>query len=301
MSKNKTQFGLGKGLSSLIPSQVSITSEGISFKESLSNIFAEIDIEKISFNPFQPRKEWDDASLAELSQSIKENGLIQPITVRATDFGFQLITGERRTRAALKAGLKKIPAYIIRFEDDYKLLELAIIENVQREDLNPIDLANGYKKLVEECNLTQEEVAKRVGKDRSTITNLLRLLKLPIPIQDSLKKDEISLGHAKALLSLPDPTAIKQVWEKIKAERLSVRQTEQIVSNWKLKRTIDPKKKTKTIHKDENLIAIQNELMHSLGTKVIIEQHNNKGRLIIEFYNQQEFERLVEIITGNKV
>lgn len=301
MSKNKTQFGLGKGLSSLIPSQVSITSEGISFKETLSSIFAEIDIEKISFNPFQPRKEWDDASLAELSQSIKENGLIQPITVRATDFGFQLITGERRTRAALKAGLKKIPAYIIRFDDDYKLLELAIIENVQREDLNPIDLANGYKKLVEECSLTQEEVAKRVGKDRSTITNLLRLLKLPIPIQDSLKKDEISLGHAKALLALPDPASIKQVWEKIKTEKLSVRQTEQIVSNWKLKRTIDSKKKIKTIHKDENLIAIQNELMRSLGTKVIIEQHNNKGRLIIEFYNQQEFERLVEIITGNKV
>lgn len=301
MSKNRTQFGLGKGLSSLIPSQVNITSEGISFKETLSNIFAEIDIEKISFNPFQPRKEWNDASLEELSQSIKENGLIQPITVRATDFGFQLITGERRTRAALKAGLKKIPAYIIRFDDDYKLLELAIIENVQREDLNPIDLANGYKKLVEECNLTQEEISKRVGKDRSTITNLLRLLKLPIAIQDSLKKDEISLGHAKALLSLPDSTAIKQVWEKIKTEKLSVRQTEQIVSNWKLKRTIDSKKKFKTIQNDENLIAIRDELMRLLGTKVIIEQHNNKGRLIIEFYSQQEFERLVETITGNKI
>ncbi len=301
MAKDKTQFGLGKGLSSLIPSQIDITSEGIHFKENISNIFAEIDIEKIAFNPYQPRKEWDKDALEELSRSIKENGLIQPITVRATDFGFQLIAGERRTRAALKAGLRTIPAYIIRFDDDYKLLELAIIENVQREDLNPIDLANGYKKLVEECHLTQEEIAKRVGKDRSTITNILRLLKLPISIQDSLKKEEINLGHAKALLSLPDSTAMKQVWEKIKTEGLTVRQTEQTISNWKLKKTMNSKQKSKPIRKDESLIAIQNELMRSLGTKVTIEHNNNKGRLIIEFYNQQEFERLVEILSRAKI
>lgn len=296
MSEKKKTFGLGKGLGSLIPQGILDDEAKQRMQTYLSEIFKEVEISQIQFNPYQPRKQFEDKNIEELAESIKINGVIQPITLRKIGDNYQLISGERRIRAAIKAGLTKIPAFIIKVDEDYKLLEIALIENIQREDLNPIDLANGLKKLSEEFNLTQEEIAKRVGKDRSTITNLIRLLKLPISVQDSLRNGEISIGHAKVLLSLNDDNLIKQVWKKILSENLSVRQTETVVSklNQKIK-AIQEKNKTK-VSKNSNLVFYEKEISQTLGTKVKIQDRNNKGKIIIEYYNLDDFERIIETL-----
>lgn len=293
MAEKKKQFGLGKGLSSLIPGGILANDERTRIPEYLSEIFKEVDISQIRFNPYQPRKEFEEKKIEELAESIKINGVIQPITLRKIDNGYQLISGERRIRAAIKAGLTKIPAFIINVDEDYKMLEIALIENIQREDLNPIDLANGLKKLSEEFNLTQEEIAKRVGKDRSTITNLIRLLKLPIPVQDSLRKGEISIGHAKVLLSISNDDAIKQMWRKILNENLSVRETEKIIANFNQKSKITAKQGS--IQKqDSNITFLEKEISKVVGTKVRIQNKNNKGKIIIDYYSLEELERIVE-------
>lgn len=302
MGKSKKEFGLGRGLSSLIPTNIDENDDGRRTTEKTTLLskdlpFDEIDISKISFNPLQPRKEFDENQLEELTNSIKENGVIQPITVRKTDFGFQLISGERRTRAALKAGLKTIPAFIINVEGDNRVLELALIENIQREDINPIDLANAFKKLIEEFNYTQEELARKIGKDRSTITNILRLLKLPLQVQDSLKKDEITLGHAKVLLAISSPEELIRIWQKVVKEKLSVRQTESIINSFKNKKLLNTYKKTT---KDENVLAIEKELVQTLGTNVTIVHKDTKGKIIIEFYNNEDFQRIIELILTHR-
>ncbi|MEJ5286353.1 MAG: ParB/RepB/Spo0J family partition protein [Candidatus Kapaibacteriota bacterium] len=298
MSEKKKNFGLGKGLSSLIPSDILDDDVKQRMQNYLNEIFQEVEISQIQFNPYQPRKQFEDKNIEELAESIKINGVIQPITLRKIGNNYQLISGERRIRAAIKAGLTKIPAFIIKVDEDYKMLEIALIENIQREDLNPIDLANGLKKLSEEFNLTQEEIAKRVGKDRSTITNLIRLLKLPIAVQDSLRNGEISIGHAKVLLSLSDDNLIKQVWKKILSENLSVRQTEKIVGklNEKFKQFQAKKQREQT--KDSNIAFYENEISRILGTKVKIQDKNNKGKIIIEYYNLDDLERIIENLTG---
>lgn len=301
MGKSKKEFGLGRGLGSLLPTNFDISGENQILSEDFSVNstdfpFEEIEISKISFNPLQPRKEFDTNQLEELAQSIKENGVIQPITVRKIDSGYQIISGERRTRAALKAGLTKIPAYVIKIEEDHRLLKLALIENIQREDLNPIDLANAYKKLIEDYNYTQEELAKEVGKERPTLSNTLRLLKLPINIQYSIKKEEISLGHAKVLLSIENYDTLQKVWKKVIKENLSVRQTEHLVNLLKFKKTTITHKTTK---KDENLIAIEKELIQILGTNVSIQHKDKKGKIIIEFYNNEDFQRIIDIILSH--
>lgn len=299
MGKPKKEFGLGRGLSSLISTKYNISEETeYSLNNSsvlIDNFFQEIEISKIRFNPLQPRKEFDEKQLEELASSIKENGIIQPITVRKTDLGYQIISGERRTRAAIKVGLKTVPAYIIKVEEDFKLLELALIENLQREDLNPIDLANAYKKLIEEFNYTQEELAQKIGKDRSTVTNILRLLKLPFNIQDSLKKEEISLGHAKLLLSIENQDLQEKIWKKILTQKLSVRQTENIVNQLKHKNQIASDYK-KSVQKDENIEDITKKLVQILGTKVSIVHRNHKGKIIIQFFNDEDFQRIIETI-----
>jgi len=257
----------------------------------LAQIFQEVEISKIQFNPYQPRRNFDDKNIEELAESIKINGVIQPITLRKTETGFQLVSGERRIRAALKAGLTKIPAFIISVDEDYKMLEMALIENIQREDLNPIDLANGFKKLAEEFHFTQEEIAHRVGKDRSTITNIIRLLKLPIVVQDSLRKGEISIGHAKVLLSLDNDELIKQAWKKIIENNLSVRQTEKLITSLLTNKPKETKPKKITV--DSNLRYFEQEISKTIGTKVKIEDRNKKGKIIIEYYGKEDFERIV--------
>lgn len=297
MNEKKKNFGLGKGIASLIPSGILEEESKQKIQLYLNEIFQEVEISQIQFNPFQPRKNFDDKNIEELAESIKINGVIQPITLRKIGTNYQLISGERRIRAAIKAGLTKIPAFIIKVDEDYKMLEIALIENIQREDLNPIDLANGLKKLSEEFNLTQEEIAKRVGKDRSTITNLIRLLKLPISVQDSLRNGEITIGHAKVLLSINDDNLIKQVWKKILAENLSVRQTELIVA--KLNKKLKEKNK-QPFKKESNFSFFEKEISKALGTKVKIQDKNNKGKIIIEYYNLYDLERIVESLLSSK-
>lgn len=300
MVEKKKNFGLGKGLGSLIPENVLSEEERTKLQSHLNEIFREVEISQIQFNPYQPRQNFEDKNLEELAESIKINGVIQPITLRKVENGYQLISGERRIRAALKAGLTKVPAFIINVDEDYRLLEIALIENIQREDLNPIDLANGLKKLSEEFHLTQEEIAKRVGKDRSTITNLIRLLKLPISVQDSLRKGEISIGHAKVLLSLNDDETIKQVWKKIISEKLSVRETEKIVAKLLEKATSKKETLSKNPKQTSNISYFEKEISRILGTKVKIKDNNNKGKIIIEYYNLDDFQRIIESLTQGK-
>lgn len=291
MKEKKQQFGLGKGLSSLIQTNLETLEQTDEKAKLLAQIFQEVEISKIQFNPYQPRRNFDDRNIEELAESIKINGVIQPITLRKTETGFQLVSGERRIRAALKAGLTKIPAFIISVDEDYKMLEMALIENIQREDLNPIDLANGFKKLAEEFHFTQEEIAHRVGKDRSTITNIIRLLKLPIVVQDSLRKGEISIGHAKVLLSLDNDELIKQAWKKIIENNLSVRQTEKLITSLLSNKPKETKPKKITV--DSNLRYFEQEISKTIGTKVKIEDRNKKGKIIIEYYGKEDFERIV--------
>lgn len=300
MTEKKKNFGLGKGLGSLIPEGVLSEEEKTKLQTHLNEIFQEVEISKIQFNPYQPRKSFEDKNLDELAESIKANGVIQPITLRKVGNEYQLISGERRIRAALKAGLTKVPAFIINVDEDFRLLEIAIIENIQREDLNPIELANGLKKLSEEFHLTQEEIAKRVGKDRSTITNLIRLLKLPISVQDSLRKGEITTGHAKVLLSLNDDEIIKQVWKKIIEEKLSVRETEKVVGKILEKQNQKKEPITKSVKQESNISHFEKEISRILGTKVKIKDNNNKGKIIIEYYNLDDFQRIIENLTQGK-
>ena len=235
--KKPKKSALGKGLGALLPN-IEFYDKGFKFTDDEDIIesknehnLTEIPISKIVFNPYQPRRNFDEKALEELKNSIIENGVISPITVRRSVNGYELIAGERRLRASVMAGLEKIPAYIREIDDSANLLQLALIENLQREDLNPIEIANGYQRLIEEHNLTQEQVAIKMGKDRSTITNFLRLLKLPQKIQDSLSKGEITTGHARALLPLSNSESMIFAWKEIIKNGLSVRATENLVKD----------------------------------------------------------------------
>lgn len=307
MSKSKKNTGLGKGLEALIPTSVEITEKGLKFKsgDDGENHIDFIDIDKIEHNPYQPRVDFDEDSLQELKNSIIEHGVIQPITVRKSVYGYEIISGERRFRAATLAGLKKIPAYILHDVTEIKMLELALTENVQRDNLNPIELANGYNRLIEECKLTQEEVAQKVSKDRSTITNFLRLLKLPIAIQDSLRNREISMGHARALLGLNDTAQMIACWKEIINKDLSVRAVENLVKEiLKNENKSQEKKTAKEIKIDKDVKAFlestENRLRHLFGTKVKIQPKNNtSGTITLEYFNRDDFERILDII--NKI
>ena len=225
----KSNIRLGRGLDALIRKE-STTSDRITADASVGfsvDSIAKIPVSRIKANRFQPRKEFHQESLEELKNSIRENGLVQPITVRRIENGlYELVSGERRLRAVTELGSKEIPAYVIQVDSDSKMLELALTENLQREDLNPIEIATGYQRLIEECSLTQEQVASRVGKDRATVTNFLRLLKLPPQIQKSLILGEISAGHARSLLALEGRREQFYLFNKTIRNSLSVRQVE---------------------------------------------------------------------------
>ncbi len=222
--------GLGKGLDAIFTTDINNIQENLQV-EIDTNTITKIDVNLIDPNPFQPRVEFDREALDELKKSILHNGLIQPITVRPYQNRYQLISGERRLRSFKELGYKEIPAYIINVASDEMMLALALIENLQREKLNIIEVAHAYQRLIDECNLTQEQVAEKVGKERSTITNTIRLLKLPKAIQDALANEEITPGHARALLSLENTAQQLELFEKIKTEQLSVRKVEQLVQS----------------------------------------------------------------------
>jgi ParB family chromosome partitioning protein len=246
-------------------------------------------IESISPNPHQSRQSFGESELAELAQSIKEKGVIQPILVTKTKDGFQLVAGERRWRAAQKAGLDKIPAWI-REVSPAEALEIGLIENIQRQDLNPIEEALAYQELIQRFKFTQEELSNRVGKNRSTIANFLRLLKLPDIIQRDLIDGRLSPGHARVLVSIESPATQKEIRDLVIRRSLSVRQTETLA-----KRT--PSSRKPKVIKDEidtYLESLAKDLQNSLGTKVRIKRKGEKGKIIIEFYSDEELGRLVE-------
>jgi len=254
-----------------------------------------VELDRVTRNPYQPRADFDPVALDELKRSIQEKGVIQPITVRRMGEEFQLISGERRVRAAREAGLIRIPAYIIRVDTNEEMLELALIENLQREHLNPIEIAISYKRLIDECSLTQEQVSQRIGKERSTITNTLRLLKLPDSIQRSVRHGEMSSGHARALLALEDISLQLGIAQQITKQDLSVRQVERMVrvqTRTKRGKSLTPG----LTGSDDSLAGVEDRFRQVLGTKVHVKPiHAGKGEIVVEYYSLDDLERLLEI------
>ena len=277
---------LGRGLRALIPDIPEEESE--ERKSSIQNI----DVRKIKPNPFQPREFFNEAALDELKNSIAEKGIIQPITVRRVEDGYELIAGERRLRAVLALTLDSIPAYVLKVDSDTEMLELSLIENIQREDLNPIDIARAYNKLLVDCNLTQESVAKRVGKERSTVANFLRLLKLPGPIQESLKTGELNMGHARALITIDDQALQTNIWKKVIDDKISVRDVERLVKQNKK----NDGKANVEIEKPYYLLEAEEKLRSFYGTQVRIKTGKRGGVIEIQFYSNDELERLLELM-----
>lgn len=285
---------LGKGLSALFGEKgVDLPSAGN--ETAASN---EIDITAITINPFQPRVKFDDNKIKELSSSIKEKGVLQPITVRPgkTPGSFELISGERRLRASKLAGLKKIPAYVYDkppVNEKSEMLVLALIENIQREDLNPMELSNSFSRLVDEIGLTQDEVAKKVSKDRSTVANYLRLQKLPPQIKESLQKHEISEAHARTILRLEDERDQLDLWRRIISDKLSVRKVEEITRSSKPKK----KKKNDSVMQQWNphTEKLEDKLRRFFGTRVkIIGKTKESGQIVIEYYSTDDLDRILD-------
>ncbi len=251
----------------------------------------DVPVSHIHPNPSQPRVDFDPEALAELVDSIRRNGVLQPVIVRPEGDGYQLIAGERRWRAAAQAGLPTIPA-IVRTATDHESLELALIENIHREDLNPIEQAKAYKELIDRFALTQEEAAARVGKKRSSIANILRLLDLPQDIQDAVSRGTLTMGHARALLALPDRAMIRRLAARIQRDDLSVRHTERIVKD-RLRRS-KPTRRPE-LAKHPHVVDLEALLRTTLGTRVTITQNRDrkKGRIVIDFFSQDDFQRIL--------
>ena len=286
MNKNR---GLGKGLGALIPE----------LEEEYLDAQQIVDINLISPNPYQPRKEFSDEKLNELAESIRIHGVIQPLLVREYQGKYQLIAGERRLRASKIVGLTEVPI-VIRDMSDQVMMEVALVENLQREDLNPIEEAEAYRRLMEEFKITQDEIAKRVGRSRPAIANTLRLLNLPSEIQSDLAKGTLTMGHARPLLSLKTAEEQLRLWQTIQNDQLTVRQTEEMI-----KQMINPtnvsretKKSNKKLDfkasRDPNLLQLEEELQLSLATKVIIKPDKLGGKIEINYYSDEDFERLCE-------
>lgn len=284
-----TRKALGRGLGALL------SAEGTAAATEDTN---EIPIDLIDPSAFQPRSIFDDTKLHELAQSISANGVVQPLLVRRKGARFELIAGERRWRAAQLAGLTKIPAVIRSVADD-KVLELALIENIQREDLNPIEEARAYKKLIGDLGLTQEAVAERVGRDRSFVTNYLRLLRLPADLQELLQTGRLSTGHARAILGAEDLDVQRRLARKVIDQDLSVRATERLVQQTAT--AARPKGKASiTAHKDANVRAAESKLRRKFGTqvKIVTAQGSTAGRIEMEFYNASDLDRIFHLLTA---
>ncbi len=281
------RMALGKGLGALLPE----------FGQAESKALLFCGIEEIIPNRSQPRKLFDESKLQELADSIKEKGILEPLIVRRTDQGYELIVGERRWRAAQKAGLKQVPVMVKEVEGK-EALEISLIENLQREDLNPIEAAEAFKHLIEEFNISQEDLSNRIGKDRTTITNTLRLLRLPLEIRNQLLQNRITSGHARAILSLENKERQKELCALILKKGLSVREAEAMAKRWseRFKRTAPPVKRKDDL--ESQLNSLQDSLRKYLGTKVQITPKGKRGRIEIEYYSHEELERIVEAILG---
>jgi len=272
--------GLGKGLGALIPGAEAIGQERPS----------EVALSHLRANPFQPRQAMDPQELSGLIESIRRHGVLQPIVVRPSVGGFEVVAGERRWRAAEAAGLSSIPA-IIRSLTDQEALELALVENLQREDLNPIERARAYRRLTQEFGLTQEQIAERVGKSQPSVANALRLLHLPPQIQASIEAGRISEGHARALLSVDSDQAMLKLWERVERHGLSVRETEALA-----RRSISREIRTRGLGKDPELRSLEQDLSRRYGTKVILDGTRRKGRMAFEYYSEEDLQRLLDLL-----
>ena len=277
---------LGRGIEALINSElndksIKPNSPGVSY----------INLSDIKPNPDQPRRDFNNTSLGELSKSIKEKGIITPITVRESNKGYEIIAGERRWRAAKKAKLKSIPAYILNIGDEAEMMEVALIENIQREDLNPIEEAEGYAVLNSKYSLSHDSIAKTIGKKRTTISNALRLLKLPPEIRKSIRSGEITAGHGRAILQKKSIAAMKNLWKKIVNEALSVRAAESLVKpkpkKKKIKSVIVPKAPIR---------AIENQLIEIFGTKVKLKPAQIGGSIEIIYFSDDDLERIIDLL-----
>ncbi len=290
-NKFKKRSGLGRGLGALLEDngeKQKLSGAGATPKGAIS----EIELSKIETNPWQPRTDFDEAALEDLANSIKVQGIIQPITVRALNANkFQLISGERRLQASKRAGLTAIPAYI-RIADDQQMLEMALIENIQRENLNSIEIALSYQRLLAECDLKQEELGDRVGKNRSTVTNYLRLLKLPPAIQVALRDGKLTMGHARALISIDDVSLQLAIFNQIIQQDLSVRKVEDLVRNAGKK----PQKEEKLTAPDPEIKKLQTKLSSHFGTKISVKSNDkNQGEIKIPFTSTDDLNRILEI------
>jgi ParB family transcriptional regulator, chromosome partitioning protein len=303
MSKKEA---MGKGIRALlqnIEEETPITRINESSSDSIINTVSLVPLEQIEVNPFQPRTEFKEEALRDLADSIGVHGVIQPVTLRyVSPKKYQLIAGERRLRASKLAGLKSIPAYV-RTANDQESLEIALIENIQREDLNAMEIAINYQRLIDECTLTHESLAKRIGKDRSTITNYLRLLKLPVEIQQAIKDQAISMGHARAIISIPDVEKQLYIFDEITSKSLSVRKTEELVRLLNTGTSKPQVKKSKvnigltSAHK-----AVQNKLTDFFDTKVKMKPSTKtpgKGDIIIPYYSNDDLNRILDLLEND--
>jgi ParB family chromosome partitioning protein len=282
---------LGRGLGALIPDG----SEGAAETDDGGLRVVQISVSEIAPNPYQPRTEFDPAHIEELKQSILEKGILQPVAVRKLGGGYQLIAGERRLRAAREAGLDSVPAIVMEVSSPEEMMELSLIENIQREDLNPIEEAKAYRMLTDQCHLTQEEVSRRVGKDRSTVANILRLLRLAPEVQDHLIKRDLSMGHARALLAFDDEETQLRLCARILKEGMTVRKVEGMV---RAVQSEPPPRRTPAAAHDALTVALEEKLQKALGTSVKIVKKGKKGKLEIAFYNDEDLERLIDLMTA---
>ena len=293
---DKNKRALGRGLNAILQSpETDITTKDISGNY-VAGAIAEIDIDLIETNPFQPRTEFDETALRELSQSITEQGVIQPVTVRKLGYNkYQLISGERRLRASKMAGLKTIPVFI-RVANDEQMLELALIENIHRENLNAIEVAISYQRLIDECNMTQEEVSDKVGKSRSAVANFLRLLKLPAEVQIAIRDGHISMGHARALINISGKEQQLKLLQQIIEDEMNVRQTEELADKAK---NSGNKEKKQTNFLPEHFKSKIKTLSQTLNTKVKVKRNiKGQGSVVIDFKDEAEFDRIMELFNN---
>ena len=293
MANPHTRRALGRGLTNLIP----VSSEELGSGDEV----VDVDINAIVTNPFQPRQDFDKEEIDNLAQSIDKQGLLQPILLRKKDAGYEIISGERRFRALKQLGNDKVPCIIKPNISDTNMIEMALVENIQRENLNDIEQAYAYQRLMIDCGLSHEEIAKKVGKSRSTVTNFLRLLKLPEEIQKKLRKKEFSMGHARALLAIDDPIAQKEMAQKIINEKMTVRDIEKsaqpaVPGQQKISPT-----RPETAAKDPNIVHLEERMRYRLGTQVsIVQTSAEKGKVEIYFYSLEDMNRIFDLLQIHK-
>ena len=277
--------GLGRGLSALIPDMETIRGQQV----------RELPIDEIQPNPFQPRKRFDKSKLEELAESIRQHGIVQPLVVRLQDSGYELVVGQRRLQAARLIGLETVPV-IVNALEDIEMVQVALIENLQREDLNAIEEAEAYNQLIEEFGMTQEELAKVLGRSRPTITNTIRLLNLSPEVQEIVSRGTISMGHARALLSIDDFRLQEKVCKHVVDKQLSVRETETLVRHVVATGRLDRAKPKTKQEKDPHIVSIEERLRRVLGTKVRVCPGKKKGKIEIEYYSDEDLERILALV-----